>query len=92
MSAFTKRLAQINAEQIPVQKLRDKFANDTEFRTYVTRFVRQFEDLYEQALANDHGELLGTTFASSDTGRLYLILCAASGRDPKLMRDERLAA
>ena len=79
-------------DDLPVDKVREKFAKDNEFRTYVQRFMRQFEDVYEQAIANDHGDLLGSTFASSDIGKLYLLLCNAAGREPKLSRDERKAA
>jgi len=91
IAAFTRRLAKINYN-VPVDKLRNKFANDTEFRTYVQRFIRQFEDLYEQAVANDHGMLLGTTFISSDIGKLYELLCHAAGRTPKLNQEDRSKA
>jgi hypothetical protein len=91
IGAFTRRLAQID-DSVPMDKVRDKFAKDIEFRTYVQRFIRQFEEVYEQALANDHGDLLGATFASSDTGRLYILLCTAAGREPKLARTDRKAA
>ena len=56
------------------------------------RFLRQFEDMFEQASANDHGDLLSSTFASSDLGRLYVVLCGAAGRDAKLTREDRRVA
>ncbi|MAE50297.1 MAG: hypothetical protein CMH27_00655, partial [Micavibrio sp.] len=52
-------------------------------RTYVQRYIRQFEELYEQATANDHGALLTSTFASSEIGKLYQLLCAISARETK---------
>lgn len=91
VGAFTRRLTQLGTE-LPMERLRTKFANDTEFRTYVQRFIRQFEELFEQAVANDHGDLLAATFASSDIGSLYITLCHAAGREPKLSRENRLAA
>ncbi|HEY0901868.1 MAG TPA: hypothetical protein VGD95_07080, partial [Micavibrio sp.] len=91
VGAFTRRLAQLGTE-LPIERLRTKFADDTEFRTYVQRFIRQFEELFDQAVANDHGDLLGATFASSDVGNLYLTLCQAAGREPKLSREGRMAA
>ncbi|MCM2344776.1 MAG: hypothetical protein NDJ24_09470, partial [Alphaproteobacteria bacterium] len=91
VGAFTRRLAALGTE-LPMDRLRTKFADDTEFRTYVQRFLRQFEELFEQAVANDHGDLLGATFASSDIGTLYVTLCQAAGREPKLSREERKAA
>ncbi len=91
VGAFTRRLVQLG-EQWPVDKVRDKFANDSEFRTYVQRFIRQYEELHEQAVANDHGDLLGATFMSSDIGRLYTRLCQAAGREPVSGRDDKKAA
>lgn len=91
VGAFTRRLAQLGAD-LPIERIRIKFADDTEFRTYVQRFIRQFEELFEQAVANDHGDLLGATFASSDIGNLYVTLCQAAGREPKLNREDRRIA
>lgn len=91
VGAFTRRLAQLGVD-MPVDRIRAKFADDTEFRTYVQRFIRQFEEIFEQAVANDHGDLLAATFASSDVGGLYVTLCQAAGREPKLTRDERRVA
>ncbi len=86
IAAFTRRLVQ-NMDQLPMDRIRTKFANDSEFRSYVQRFIRQFEDMFDQAVANDHGELLTATFLSSDIGRLYAALCTATGRDAKVGRD-----
>ena len=90
IGAFTRRLAAMG-DNLPMDKVRDKFAGDNEFRTYVSRFIRQFEDLYDQAVANDHGDLLGSTFVSSDVGRLYTVLCAAAGREPRMSRERNAA-
>ena len=87
VSAFTRRLAHMG-DNLPIDRIREKFAKDSEFRSYVQRFLRQYEELYEQAVANDHGDLLGSTFMSSDIGKLYLLLCSAAGRDPKTGRSE----
>jgi methyl-accepting chemotaxis protein len=86
IAQFTKRLLE-QADQLPHEKIRTKYANDTEFRSYVQKFIRQFEDLFEQAHVNDHGELLTATFLSSDIGHLYALICTATGREPKAGRD-----
>lgn len=91
VGAFTRRLSQLGTD-MPIERLRTKFADDTEFRTYVQRFIRQFEELFDQAVANDHGDLLAATFASSDIGVLYITLCQAAGREAKLSRESRFAA
>lgn len=79
ISAFTKRLLEVK-DKLPMAKIKDKYENDNEFRTYLNRFTRQFEEVYEQAYENDHGELLTATFASSDIGGLYVLLCDVAGK------------
>lgn len=86
VAAFTRRLVQ-NLDALPADRIRAKFAGDSEFRSYVQRFIRGFEDMFDQAVANDHGELLAATFLSSDIGRLYAALCTATGREAKMGRD-----
>jgi hypothetical protein len=86
LAAFTRRLAEMG-DKLPIDRMRKKFAEDTEFRTYVGRFIRQFEDVYEQALATDHGELMAMTFGSSDVGRLYQTLCLAAGKEAKGLKS-----
>jgi hypothetical protein len=82
IAVFTKHLADLS-DKLPIDKLREKFASDTEFRNYVQRYQRQFEDIFDQALDTDRGELIATTFLASDIGRLYKFLCQASGRDAR---------
>ncbi len=91
VAAFTRRLVQ-NLDQLPQDKVRAKFAGDSEFRGYVQRFIRQFEDMFDQAISNDHGELLAATFLSSDIGRLYHTLCTVTGREAKSGRNLANAA
>jgi hypothetical protein len=81
ISAFTRRLS-VMRDEMPLDKARDKFAKDTEFRTYVQRFTRQFEEMYEQAQSNDHGAILCSTIGSSDLGKLYEFLCSVAARSP----------
>lgn len=82
VAAFTRKLVQLG-DNIPLEQAREKFSKDNEFRTYVQRYIRQFEELYDQATANDHGSLLTSTFASSEIGKLYQLLCEISARDTK---------
>ena len=91
VSAFTRRLAQMG-DNLPMDKVRDKFAKDSEFRSYVQRFLRQYEEMFDQAIANDHGDLLGSVFISSDVGKLYQLLCSAAGREPKTVREDKKVA
>lgn len=85
LGVFTNRLSEANSI-FDEGKIREKFSNDHEFRTYVQRYMRQFEELFEQAEENDHGALLSATFIASDVGKLYMKLCSISGRTPKTER------
>lgn len=91
VGAFTRRLIAVD-ETVNIDKVRDKFKADHEFRSYVQRYIRSFEELFDQALTNDQGDLLAATFLSSDIGRLYNMLCQASGKTPKSGRAESRAA
>lgn len=82
MTIFTKRLLEIG-DKFPEAMVREKFSSDTEFRTYVQRYCRQFEELLEQAVSNDHGGIMSATFVSSDIGKVYLLLCKSVGRTPR---------
>jgi chromosome segregation ATPase len=83
MSSFTKRLMELSAG-IDMPRAQRKFSEDGEFRNYVQRYIRQFEELFAQAQSNDHGDLLATTFSTSQIGRVYALLCDISGRNSKL--------
>jgi chromosome segregation ATPase len=83
MSSFTKRLMELS-NTIDMPRAQKKFAEDGEFRNYVQRFIRGFEELFEQAQSNDHGQLLSSIFSTSQIGRVYGLLCDISGRNSKL--------
>jgi ABC-type transporter Mla subunit MlaD len=78
ISAFTRRLVELG-DALPIERARQKFEKDTEFRTYVLRYTRQFEEMFEQAMDSDHGALLSSTIASSDVAKLYTALCQVKG-------------
>lgn len=82
VAAYVRHLLDI-CPKMPVEKSQRKFIEDSEFRTYVLRFVRQYEEVLDQAHANDYADLLGTVFATSDIGKLYRILCDVAGRSPR---------
>ena len=82
VSVFTRRLVTV-AGDMALEKVRRKFAEDSEFRSYTQRYIRQFEELFDAAQNNDHGELLSSIFVSSDVGKLYRLLCDISGRAAK---------
>lgn len=91
VALFTQRLVE-NLDRIPADKVRTKYADDSEFRNYVQRYLRQFEDVFDQAMDTDRGDLLGGAFLASDIGKLYRYLCAAAGREPRGMTERTRAA
>lgn len=82
VSAYAKHLVDI-VPKIPAERSQRKFIEDGEFRTYVLRFIRQYEELLEQAQGNDYADLLSSVFSSSDVGKLYKMLCEFAGRNAK---------
>lgn len=82
LGAFTRRLLNARDEETQ-QKIRYKFKEDLEFRTYAQRYLRQFEEIYDSASANDHADLLTTVFLTSDVGKLYQFLCTVLERDKR---------
>jgi|GEM_PF-6990497 len=80
VTLFSMRLAQ-RLDALPSQKVSDKFAEDHEFRTYVQKFIHQFEDILNQTDDVDKGAILNATFGSSDIGKIYRYLCKVAGRD-----------
>lgn len=82
VSAYARHLVEI-APKIPADRSQRKFIEDGEFRTYILRFIRQYEELLEQAQANDYADLLSSVFSTSDIGRLYKVLCEIAGRSSK---------
>lgn len=82
VAVYVRHLAEI-VPNIPMEKSQRKFIEDSEFRVYVLRFIRQFEELLEQSQANDYADLLSSVFATSDIGKLYKVLCDIAGRDAK---------
>ncbi len=75
VAIFTRQIIE-NKEQLSEKKLAEKYSNDNEFRTYTNRFIRQFEEVYQNSMTNDFGDLMAATFATSDVGKLYEILCS----------------
>lgn len=82
VAAYVRHLAEI-APRMPLDKAQRKFIEDSEFRVYVLRFIRQFEELLEQSQANDYADLLSSVFSTSDIGKLYKVLCEIAGRSAK---------
>lgn len=82
VGSFTRRLLSTRDEETQ-NKIRNKFKEDIEFRTYVQRYLRQFEEIYDSADKNDHAHLLTSIFMTSDVGKLYQFVCTILERDAR---------
>ncbi len=78
-SIFTRRLvASIGREG--AERISQRYAADAEFRHHADRYMQEFEGLLDDAAARDRDQILVETFLTSQTGRLYLLVAAATGR------------
>lgn len=84
LEVFTRELFKSGQDDLDAAKA--KYKEDGTFRTCANRYMRQFEELYNQAAENDHGGLLSATFSSSEVGRLYAVLCIVSGKPNKAQK------
>lgn len=80
VAVFTAVIAQ-RLDSLPADKIRTKYTEDTEFRSYVQKFMRHYEDILDQTDSVDRGAVLGTTFAASDVGKIYRYLADVIGRE-----------
>lgn len=83
LSVFTRRLSALGGSA-PLEKIAEKYKKDGEFRTYVQRYKNQFEEIFMQAMQQDHKRVLATSVASSDVAKLYELLCEATGGGSKI--------
>lgn len=89
-TAFTRRLVNLEG-QVPAEKIQKKYQEDSEFRAYVQKYCRQYEDIWQKADETDSASLLQSVFLSSDVGKLYFWLCQAVGRQPVSVKERPAA-
>ena len=62
-------------------RITQKIKSNQEMRSYVVRYVEQFDRLLSEAQGSDPENLLHSTFMTADVGKLYILLCRALGRE-----------
>jgi chromosome segregation ATPase len=77
---FTKRLLS-QRDDDSKNRMRLKYRDDAEFRNYVQRYWRHYEEIINTANNSDDATVLTPLFNSSDVGRLYQFLCQVLGRE-----------
>ncbi|BCW89600.1 hypothetical protein sos41_27660 [Alphaproteobacteria bacterium SO-S41] len=78
-SVFTRRLVSTIGRD-GADRIAQRYAADTDFRHHADRYMTEFEGLLDDAASRDRDQVLAETFLTSQTGRLYLLLAAATGR------------
>lgn len=82
-AVFTRRLAAMR-KAFPVDDFRKLYQDDVSFRNYVLRFISEYEQLVTQAATVDRSDVLQSLFRTSDLGKVYLIVCSATHREPNV--------
>ena len=68
-------------EKSKLAVIREHYQEDRGFRDYVTRYLKQFHNLIEEAGKRDQENVMNTTLLSSDMGKLFMLLNRALGRE-----------
>ncbi len=68
-------------EKSKLSSIMEEYQNDGELREYAGRYFKEFEGMIDEARKLDNDGVLGTTFMSSDMGKLYMLLNRAVGRE-----------
>ena len=76
---FTRRAVRL-LDAGEVREVARHYADETEFREQVNRYVHDFEAMLRNVLATRAGSPLGVTLLSSDMGKLYVALAQAIER------------
>jgi len=67
-------------EKAKLAIIRDHYREDQSFRDYVSRYIKQFHNLVEEAKKRDTENVMNTTLLSSDMGKLFMLLNRAIER------------
>jgi hypothetical protein len=76
---FTRRLYTIKGQKT-FDDIQSKYAREPEFRKAVDRYMTDFEKLLSDVSRNDPSNVIGQSYLTSDTGKVYTMLAHASGR------------
>ncbi|MEM9106930.1 MAG: hypothetical protein AAGC96_14845, partial [Pseudomonadota bacterium] len=76
---FTRRLYTLKGQKT-FEEIKNKYAQEPEFRTAVDHYIADFEKLLTDVAKNDRDQVVTQTYLTSDTGKVYTMLAHASGR------------
>jgi hypothetical protein len=76
---FTRRLYTIKGQKT-FDDIQIKYAREPEFKKAVDRYMTDFEKLLSDVSRNDPSNVIGQSYLTSDTGKVYTMLAHASGR------------
>lgn len=76
---FTRRAVRL-LDRHDARNVAEVYAEDSDFRETVNRFIHDFEAMLREVLSTRDGNALAVTLLSSDTGKLYVALAQAIDR------------
>jgi hypothetical protein len=76
-SIFTKKLLKTKDQD----RIRNLYKESGDFRRYVDQYRRSFNQLLEETEQSEHSQMLFETYASSEIGKVYLMLTDALGHE-----------
>src|SRR5690606_865779 len=78
-NVFTRRLYTLKGQQT-FDDIQRKYRADSDFRSAVDQYCRDFEKLLKDVARSDRDNIMTQTYLTSDTGKVYTMLAHASGR------------
>ncbi len=75
-TAFMRYLSK-TMDQEQINRIRNLFEKDEDFRGYASRYMSEFESITEKAKENSRSDVLMALLIGSDVGRLYMVLSKA---------------
>jgi hypothetical protein len=78
-TAFSRRLYTAQGQKT-FEDVRQRYAEDNDFRLTVDRYLQEFERLLGEVSRDDRDGLLTRSYLASETGKVYSLLAHASGR------------
>src|SRR5690606_30429475 len=76
---FTRRLYTLPGQQT-FDEIRKRYQRDGDFKNAVDRYVADFEKLLSEVTKDGKDRSAGSSYLTSDTGKVYTMLAHASGR------------
>ena len=79
-SVFLRKILGMRSKS-KLARITKHYRSNGDFREYVNRYLKQFDELIANSKQSDPDGALGSALMTSDAGKVYLVLRAAVERD-----------